>query len=293
MKHTGANVQLGPGLCLARVPRNGRNFEYLSGEDPYLGYTLVQPVIHGIQSQKVVANAKHYAMNNQETNRGSVSEEVDERTRFEMYYPAFAGAIEANVGSIMCSYNKINGIWSCENPVTLGDDLKNYSGFKGYVMSDWGATHSTSIMDGLDVEMPGMVFEEEKKKNFVHNSYNLTYIYILLVFFIGYSFLFFFFMDTLLILYILHLTYIYISYFFFMDTSFFLCFFFMVLCFFLTNTIYIGASFMNEDAISTGLKNGSIKQAAVDESVYRLFWSMFSTGVMDEPDVSVFPKNIV
>jgi beta-glucosidase-like glycosyl hydrolase len=61
----GANVQLGPGLCLARVPRNGRNFEYLSGEDPYLGYTLVQPVINGIQSQKVVANAKHYAMNNQ------------------------------------------------------------------------------------------------------------------------------------------------------------------------------------------------------------------------------------
>jgi beta-glucosidase len=87
-----------------------------------------------------------------------VSEEVDERTRFEMYYPAFAGAIEANVGSIMCSYNKINGIWSCENPVTLSNDLKNYSGFKGYVMSDWGATHSTSIMEGLDVEMPGMVF---------------------------------------------------------------------------------------------------------------------------------------
>jgi beta-glucosidase len=150
----GANVQLGPGLCLARVPRNGRNFEYLSGEDPFLGYTLVQPVITGIQSQKVVANAKHYAFNNQETNRGSVSEEVDERTRFEMYYPAFAGAINAGVGSIMCSYNKINGIWSCENPVTLKHDLKNYSGFKGYVMSDWGATHSTSIAEGLDVEMP-------------------------------------------------------------------------------------------------------------------------------------------
>lgn len=150
----GANVQLGPGLCLARVPRNGRNFEYLSGEDPFLGHTLVQPVITGIQSQKVIANAKHYAFNNQETNRGSVSEEVDERTRFEMYYPPFAGAINAGVGSIMCSYNKINGIWSCENPVTLKHDLKNYSGFKGYVMSDWGATHSTSIAKGLDVEMP-------------------------------------------------------------------------------------------------------------------------------------------
>ena len=76
---------------------------YLSGEDPFLGYTLVQPVIRGIQSQKVVANAKHYINNNQETNRNNVSEIVDERTRFEMYYPPFAGAVEADVGSIMCS----------------------------------------------------------------------------------------------------------------------------------------------------------------------------------------------
>merc|ERR1719443_630644 len=98
----GANVQLGPGVCLARVPRNGRNFEYLSGEDPYLGYKLVQPVIKGIQSQKVVANAKHYILNNQETNRFTVSAEIDERTRFEMYYPPFEGAIEADVGSVMC-----------------------------------------------------------------------------------------------------------------------------------------------------------------------------------------------
>merc|ERR1711907_357764 len=82
----GANVQLGPGVCVARVPKNGRNFEYLSGEDPYLGYKLVQDAINGIQSEGVVANAKHYVNNNQETNRGSVSENVDERTRFEMYY---------------------------------------------------------------------------------------------------------------------------------------------------------------------------------------------------------------
>jgi len=151
----GSNVQLGPGLCVARVPRNGRNFEYLSGEDPYLGYKLVQPVIKGIQSQKVVANAKHYILNNQETNRMGVSAETDERTRFEMYYPPFEGAIEADVGSFMCGYNKINGDWSCENPVTLKHDLKEVMGFKGYVMSDWGATHSTSLMRGLDMEMPG------------------------------------------------------------------------------------------------------------------------------------------
>merc|ERR1719408_187451 len=95
----GSNVQLGPGLCVARIPRNGRNFEYVSGEDPYLGYKLVQPAIRGIQGNKVVANAKHWILNNQETNRKAVSAETDERTRFEMYYPPFEGAIEAEVGS--------------------------------------------------------------------------------------------------------------------------------------------------------------------------------------------------
>ena len=154
----GANVQLGPGLCVARIPRNGRNFEYLSGEDPYLGFALVQPAVKGIQSQKVVANAKHWVLNNQETSRTSVDELASERTRFEMYYPPFAGAIAAGVGSVMCSYNKINGKWSCENPTTLAHDLKTKLGFEGYVMSDWGATHSTSIGAGLDVEMPGQRF---------------------------------------------------------------------------------------------------------------------------------------
>lgn len=154
-KGKGANVQLGPGFCLARVPRNGRNFEYLSGEDPFLGAQLAGPAVHGIQSQNVVANAKHWVLNNQETSRDHVSAEADERTRFEMYYPPFAAASDAGVGSMMCGYNKIKGIWSCENPETLARDLKQYIGFKGYVMSDWGATHSTSIMKGLDMEMPG------------------------------------------------------------------------------------------------------------------------------------------
>ena len=107
----GSNVQLGPGLCLARVPRNGRNFEYLSGEDPMLGYVLSQPAIKGIQSQGVIANAKHYVMNDQETNRASVSEEVDERTRYQMYYPPFAGALDADVGSIMCSVRDSAGLF--------------------------------------------------------------------------------------------------------------------------------------------------------------------------------------
>lgn len=153
--HKGANVQLGPGLCLARVPRNGRNFEYLSGEDPVLGRELAGPAISGIQGQGVVANAKHWINNNQETDRGSVDEEVDERTQFELYYPPFEGAIAAGVGSVMCSYNRVRGVYSCENAETLQRDLKDRLGFKGWVMSDWGATHSLSVKAGLDMEMPG------------------------------------------------------------------------------------------------------------------------------------------
>jgi beta-glucosidase len=151
----GANVQLGPGLNIARVPLNGRNFEYMSGGDSFLGYTLVQPVVKGIQSQGVIANAKHWVENNQETDRDTVSENVDERTRHELYYRPFAGAVEAGVGSFMCSYNKINQLWSCENPETLSSDLKGHLGFEGWVMSDWGATHSLSLLQGLDQEMPG------------------------------------------------------------------------------------------------------------------------------------------
>ena len=151
----GANVQLGPGMCLARIPRNGRNFEYLSGEDPHLGSALVPPVVRGIQAQGVIANAKHWVNNNQESARTSVSEVVDERTQFELYYPPFEAAVEAGVGSVMCSYNRVRRVWSCENAETLQRDLKERLGFEGWVMSDWGATHSTSINAGLDQEMPG------------------------------------------------------------------------------------------------------------------------------------------
>lgn len=137
-------------MNVARLPKGGRNFEYISGEDPYLGYVLSKQAVWGIQNQTVMANAKHYVNNNQETNRLTIDENVDERTRFEMYYPPFEGAIEAGVGSLMCSYNLINGIYSCENNSTLNTDLRDRLGFKGYVMSDWGATHSVSIAQGLD-----------------------------------------------------------------------------------------------------------------------------------------------
>ena len=151
----GSNVQLGPGLCLARIPRNGRNFEYLSGEDPVLGSTMVKPVVEAIQAHGVAANAKHFVLNNQETNRAAVSAECDARTRWEIYYPPFQAAVDAGVASVMCSYNKINGIYACENNETLSD-LKVKMNFTGWVMSDWGATHSTVVAAnaGLDQEMP-------------------------------------------------------------------------------------------------------------------------------------------
>lgn len=150
----GTNVMLGPDINLARVPLGGRIFE-MFGEDPTLTATLVVASVNGIQSQSVVATAKHYIDNDQEYQRGTVSIEVDERTQHELYYPQFQAAVEAGVGAIMCSYNRINGTYSCENNQTLAD-LKTGMGFEGWVMSDWGATHSTvaSALAGLDQEMP-------------------------------------------------------------------------------------------------------------------------------------------
>ena len=158
----GANVQLGPGMCIARVPRNGRNFEYMSGEDPFLGRALTPRTISGIQGRGVVANAKHFVLNNQETKRDSIDVQIDERTLHEVYLPPFEGAVDAGVGSIMCSYNKIMGRWSCEQNSTLNTALRGDLGFEGWVMSDWRATHSTSIDDGLDQEMPGDTYMNAK-----------------------------------------------------------------------------------------------------------------------------------
>jgi beta-glucosidase len=116
----------------------------------------VKHYVQGVQSQGVMATVKHWALNNQEYMRGSVSAKIDERTQFELYYPPFKAAIDAGVGAVMCSYNKINGTYACENDAALNRDLKQRLGFKGLVMSDWGATHSTeqSANGGLDLEMP-------------------------------------------------------------------------------------------------------------------------------------------
>ena len=136
------------------MPLAGRNFESF-GEDPFLSAELAARDIIGIQSERVVATAKHFVGNEQETLRGAGDSQIDERTLQEVYYAPFAASVEAGVGAVMCSYNRLNGVYACENPSSLGD-LKTGFGFSGFVMSDWGATHSTvaAANAGLDLEMP-------------------------------------------------------------------------------------------------------------------------------------------
>ncbi len=154
----GVNVLLGPGVDIARNPLNGRNFEY-AGEDPYLAGQAAAGVVQGIQSQHVIATVKHYALNDQETNRMTDSSDADERTMQEIDLPAFDAAVKAGVGSVMCSYNRVNSVYACENPYLLHSVLDDQFAFSGFVMSDWGANHSTvaSANAGLDMEMPGGV----------------------------------------------------------------------------------------------------------------------------------------
>jgi len=159
-KAKGQNILLGPMVNIVRVPEGGRNFETF-GEDPYLTAQICTAEIRGIQSQGVMAEVKHYAANNQEKDRLQVSAEVDERTLREIYLPAFEAAVkEAKVGSVMAAYNKVNGTFSSENTHLLKDILKTEWAFDGFVVSDWGATHSTveAANNGLDIEMPGGAF---------------------------------------------------------------------------------------------------------------------------------------
>eukprot|EP00931_Biecheleriopsis_adriatica_P051995 TRINITY_DN3019_c0_g1_i4.p1 TRINITY_DN3019_c0_g1~~TRINITY_DN3019_c0_g1_i4.p1 ORF type:complete len:1534 (-),score=241.49 TRINITY_DN3019_c0_g1_i4:118-4719(-) len=152
----GANVLLGPSINVHRVARNGRNFEYLSGEDPYLGARLVEAYLKGVHSHSgIIAVVKHAFLNHQETNRHKVSMSVDDKTLWELYYPPWKAAVNAGVGSVMCAYNKIDGIYSCSNAQRLKSDLKGTMGFRGFVMSDWWATEDNSVEEGLDQMQPG------------------------------------------------------------------------------------------------------------------------------------------
>jgi len=152
----GVNILLAPAVNINRVPVNGRNFEYF-GEDPFLAGQTAVGFIQGVQSQGVIATVKHFALNNQEYQRNSISAEVDERTMNEIYFPAFKAAVQqGKVWAVMCSYNRINGIYASANEMLETEILKKEWGFRGIVMSDWGAAHDgiADALAGLDLEMP-------------------------------------------------------------------------------------------------------------------------------------------
>ncbi|KAI8805701.1 glycoside hydrolase superfamily [Cladochytrium replicatum] len=151
----GANVWLGPVLNLARTPQGGRNWEGAGG-DPFLASVSVSEQIKGAQSVGVIATAKHYIGNEQEHGRNTGTSIIDDRTLREVYLLPFKAAVDAGVGAVMCSYNKLNGTYACENS-RLMDILKSELGFKGFVMSDWWATSSglEAAKAGLDMMMPG------------------------------------------------------------------------------------------------------------------------------------------
>lgn len=152
----GANMILGPSLNVHRVAKGGRNAEYISGEDAYLGAQLVPAYVRGVQSQKVMANVKHYILNNQETNRDSVSSNVGERALQEIYMAPFRAGVLAGAASAMCSYNLINGTHSCSSDSAMNKALKEDLNFTGFVTSDWGAIHSDGCQrSGLDMDQPG------------------------------------------------------------------------------------------------------------------------------------------
>jgi len=151
---TGYNVMLAGGVDLMREPGNGRNFEY-GGEDPLLAGIMVGAIVRGIQSNHIVTTIKHYAFNDQETGRGTVNIVIDEAAARMSDLLAFQLAVEqGDPGSVMCSYNLVNGVYACQNDWLLNQVLKRDWGFKGYVMTDWGAQHDTVLNanHGLDQE---------------------------------------------------------------------------------------------------------------------------------------------
>ncbi len=152
----GKDMLLGPAINIQRIPTGGRTYEYLS-EDPYLSSLLSVQYTKGVQENGVAVCLKHYALNNQENNRGTVNVIIGERAMREIYLPPFQAAVEeADAYGIMPAYNKVNGFWCAENDILLNQILRKEWGFGGMAISDWGGTHSTvgSVNAGLNVEMP-------------------------------------------------------------------------------------------------------------------------------------------
>jgi beta-glucosidase len=160
LRDQGYSMSLGGGVNLTREPRNGRTFEY-QGEDPLLAGTLAGNFVNGVQASHIIGDLKHYAVNDQESGRTAVNANIDRRSLRETDLRAFEMALRiSDAGSIMCSYNRVNGDYACENSYLLSDVLKKDFQFKGFVVSDWGGTHSAvkASHAGLDQEQPDKIF---------------------------------------------------------------------------------------------------------------------------------------
>ena len=172
LRNQGYSMSLGGGVNLPREPRNGRTFEYM-GEDPLLAGILDGNVVKGVQSQFVIGDLKHYALNDQESGRNAVNVNIDKRSMRETDLRAFEIAMSiAEPGGVMCSYNRVNGDFACENSYLLNEVLKKDFRFKGFVLSDWGGTHSAAKAshNGLDQEQPGKTFFGDELKKAVESG---------------------------------------------------------------------------------------------------------------------------
>ncbi|MDT7802145.1 MAG: beta-glucosidase [Actinomycetota bacterium] len=168
----GHNVALAPCINIIRLPHWGRSFETYT-EDPYLNGQLAAATIRGIQANHVMSTVKHFAANNQEILRNSIDVVVSERALQEIYFPGFRAAVQqGGTGAVMTSYNKVNGTWAHENRLNVQDTLRDAWGYDGWVMSDWGGTHSTvqTAKAGSDTEMPGSTYLGDALKAAVQNG---------------------------------------------------------------------------------------------------------------------------
>ena len=172
LRAQGYNMSLGGGINLTREPRDGRTFEYL-GEDPVLAGKLVGAVMKGEQEQHVIGDIKHYALNDQESGRNAVNVNIDKRAARESDLLAFEiGLQESDAAAVMCSYNRVDGDYACENKYLLTDVLKKAWNFKGFVLTDWQGAHSMAKASaaGMDHEEPGWIFYGDDLKKAVESG---------------------------------------------------------------------------------------------------------------------------
>jgi beta-glucosidase len=182
-RYRNKNVLLGPGVNIYRTPLNGRNFEYM-GEDPYLAAQMVVPYVQEVQKNGVAACVKHFALNNQEVDRGHVNVQVSDRALHEVYLPAFKAAVQqGGAWAIMGAYNQYKNQHCCHNQYLLNDILKRDWGFDGVVISDWGGVHDTqqAINNGLDMEFGTWTNGMDWSKSDAYNHYYLARPYLQLL----------------------------------------------------------------------------------------------------------------